>query len=78
MTKISCSMCGHNYDPSAHLRCTECPIKKGCELSCCPNCGYETIDIEQSSLVRFISRLLSIFSSGENKNDIELVSSQKN
>ena len=71
MAEITCSMCNHTFDPSEHLRCTECPIKKGCQLVCCPNCGFETVNLEQSSLVRFAFRLISSFKTGENQNDFE-------
>lgn len=77
MTEIICSMCGHSFDPAAHMRCTECPIKKGCQLTCCPKCGYETVDLEQSSIVRFASRAISTFSSGGNKHGIEPASTQE-
>lgn len=65
MTEIICSMCGHAFNPAAHVRCTECPLKKGCLLICCPQCGYETVDIKQSSLARHASQLLTFLSPGE-------------
>ena len=55
--EITCSMCGHRFVPAAHGACQSCPLNSGCTLTCCPNCGYENVDIQQSSLARLASRL---------------------
>lgn len=56
MKTITCAMCGHEFDPAGHQRCSSCPIQKGCQLVCCPECGYETINIHQSRLVQMIAK----------------------
>ena len=56
---ITCSMCGHHFDPAAHLACQGCPLQKGCQLVCCPACGYENVDVRRSSLARLAARWLS-------------------
>lgn len=33
-------------------------MNTGCSLVCCPKCGYENVDVQQSSLARLASRLL--------------------
>lgn len=52
---ITCSMCGHRFDPKEHIVCNGCPMQKGCQLVCCPACGYETVDVNRSILVRLTS-----------------------
>jgi Fe2+ transport system protein FeoA len=54
---ITCSMCGFSFDPCQHATCQGCPVQKGCQLISCPNCGYETVNPQQSSLVRWITGL---------------------
>lgn len=59
---IACPMCGYTYDPAGNTACQACPLNKGCQLVCCPNCGYETADPNRSSLARLVTRF---FSSGQ-------------
>jgi hypothetical protein len=49
---IQCSMCGQRYDPEQHLACQACPMNSGCNLVCCPACGYQTVDPGRSKIVR--------------------------
>jgi len=59
---MQCSMCGQRFDPDRHLACQSCPMHSGCDLVCCPDCGYQTVDPRRSHLVRlarFISGLRS-------------------
>jgi hypothetical protein len=59
-TPIVCAMCGYTFDPEAHASCQACPLSKGCTLVCCPNCGFETVNPEQSKLARIASLLFSL------------------
>lgn len=52
LDRIKCSMCGYGYDPDQHAACQNCPMHAGCNLVCCPNCGYQTVDPRRSKLVR--------------------------
>lgn len=54
-----CSLCGHKFDPSDNQACSSCPLNKGCQLVCCPSCGYEMVDVQQSGTVRMVRRLFS-------------------
>jgi hypothetical protein len=45
-------MCGQRYDPDQQVACQSCPMHSGCNLVCCPNCGYQTVDSRRSKLVR--------------------------
>lgn len=56
--KMQCAMCGQRYDPDQHLACQNCPMHAGCNLVCCPNCGYQTVDPGRSKLVR-LARFIS-------------------
>ncbi len=59
MSTIDCDLCGTTFDPSLHSACASCPMGGHCTLSCCPSCGYTTIDLQRSAPARFIDRLLS-------------------
>jgi uncharacterized protein (DUF2225 family) len=56
---ITCPVCGTSFDPEGRSACQACPLQHGCELVRCPQCGFETVDPQQSSLVRFTQRLFS-------------------
>ncbi len=43
-TQCTCPLCGHSFDPAAHLACQTCPLHAGCHLVCCPACGHTTVD----------------------------------
>jgi hypothetical protein len=51
-------MCGHVFEPAEHTVCAGCPLEKGCQLVCCPACGFETVDPQQSVLARLVMNFL--------------------
>jgi hypothetical protein len=55
---LVCPMCGHHYDPSAHIGCQSCVLNKSCQLVCCPACGFKTVDPGKSTLARLVGRWL--------------------
>lgn len=55
---LTCSMCGHRFDPDAELLCRECPLQIGCPLFCCPACGRSDVDPKRSRLARLVAGLL--------------------
>jgi hypothetical protein len=57
---MTCPMCGTRFDPAAHVACQACPLNRGCQLVCCPQCGYEMVDARQSFLARWAARLLKV------------------
>jgi hypothetical protein len=59
MQMITCSMCGHRFDPASHSGCRSCPLQSGCQLVCCPACGFETVNPDRSILARLAKRWLS-------------------
>jgi Fe2+ transport system protein FeoA len=58
-TLFTCPLCGHAFDPAAHLACQTCPLHAGCRLVCCPSCGHTTVDQGQSWIVRRITTFFS-------------------
>lgn len=48
--EITCTMCGFRFDPAGHAKCSTCPLKSSCVLVCCPNCGFELVDVQRSRL----------------------------
>lgn len=52
-------MCGQRYDPDQNLACQTCPIQQGCNLVCCPSCGYQTVNPHRSKLVQLARLILS-------------------
>lgn len=57
---VTCSMCGYRFDPQAHLACQSCPVNHGCQVVCCPSCGYQWADPQSSALARFAMRWLKL------------------
>jgi hypothetical protein len=57
---IECPLCGHRYNSQEHIACEGCPLNRTCQVSCCPNCGYETVDPQKSSLARLAARWLPL------------------
>jgi Fe2+ transport system protein FeoA len=58
MNEITCAMCGHTFDSAQHRGCAACPLQPGCQLACCPNCGYEAVDPSQSVLASAFANFL--------------------
>lgn len=56
---LHCLMCGHRFDPTQHVVCQACPLQKGCELVCCPACGYQSVDVRASKFARLAEFMLS-------------------
>ncbi len=55
---MRCPLCGSDFDPDDRHCHSGCPIAEvqGCNLVCCPNCGYEMVDERKSSLARLLRR----------------------
>lgn len=60
MTKsaVTCPMCGYGFGANDRRACESCPVNSGCKLLCCPNCGHNTIDPNDSRAARGLMRLL--------------------
>ena len=55
MDRMTCPLCGLEFEINANTRCAGCFLKKNCEKICCPRCGYETVG--ESSIVVFAKKL---------------------
>jgi Fe2+ transport system protein FeoA len=65
---FSCPMCGHQFNATDHQLCLSCPLHKGCDMVCCPKCGYSTIGTRQSKLARLATGLLGLGTAIKHKN----------
>lgn len=59
MSLITCPMCAFEFDPAGYSACSSCPLQPGCQLVCCPNCGYELVDVRASKLANAAQVLMS-------------------
>ncbi len=51
---IQCPLCGFKFSEGVNSRCTTCPLNHGCNITCCPNCGYEMPP--ESKLVKLLRK----------------------
>jgi predicted Zn-ribbon and HTH transcriptional regulator len=59
---MNCPLCGYEFDETALTCAAACPMAQvqGCNLVCCPNCGYQMVDERKSGLAQFLRRALKI------------------
>ena len=57
---MHCPLCGCEFDETDHSCLTHCPMAsiQGCNLVCCPNCGYQMVDETKSGAAKLLRRLL--------------------
>jgi Fe2+ transport system protein FeoA len=60
LATTTCSMCGAVYDPAEASGCASCPLGTHCSLSCCPTCGFTSVDVSRSRLARLARRLAAV------------------
>ena len=54
---MKCSLCGYEFEQEeARPACGNCPVSKGCDLICCPNCRFE-MPVEPKWIARFMQLL---------------------
>lgn len=46
---LSCTLCGHKFTEGDESVCGQCPLHKGCQLTCCPNCGFSNIHFSENT-----------------------------
>ncbi len=56
---MTCPLCGCEFDETDHACTTDCPLAavQGCNLICCPNCGYQMVDESKSGAAKLLRRL---------------------
>lgn len=57
---MQCPLCSFEFEPRSGCS-TSCPFGSGCNLVCCPNCGYQGVDPERSRLAGWVQRAISRF-----------------
>lgn len=50
---MKCSLCGFEFEEE-RIACQGCILAKGCNMVCCPNCGYK-IPLK-SKIVKFLQK----------------------
>jgi hypothetical protein len=38
---MKCLLCGYEFEGERSVTCEGCIFSKGCNMVCCPNCGYK-------------------------------------
>ncbi len=49
---LTCPLCGHDFEAGGQAACQACPMHRGCNLVCCPACGYQMVDERRSLMGR--------------------------
>ena len=59
---MNCPLCGFEFDETALTCASACPMAavQGCNLVCCPNCGYQMVDERKSGLAQLLRRALKV------------------
>ena len=57
---MHCPLCGCDFDETDHSCAGKCPMAaiQGCNLICCPNCGYQMVDESKSAAAKLLRRLM--------------------
>ena len=63
----ACAMCGSDLDAACASGCASCPLGAHCSLSCCPACGYSTVDVQRSRLASAAARLIGTLGQARSK-----------
>ena len=58
---LTCPLCGHRFEAAGHVACKSCPLQSGCQVVCCPACGYQTVDPHKSLFGRLAQTLFNSF-----------------
>ncbi len=57
---MKCLLCGFEFSPK-EAQCSGCAVSKGCNVICCPHCGYHMVG--DSSVLTWMKK---IFKGGKN------------
>lgn len=49
---MQCALCGYEFTREDVGCSASCPLVGGCNVTCCPRCGYGVPDETQSAIVR--------------------------
>lgn len=53
---IVCPLCATAFDSDERAACSACPLGKGCNLVCCPNCGTTMVDPRDSKVAGWMMK----------------------
>lgn len=51
---MNCPLCGYEFDETEMTCHTSCAFNKSCAVICCPNCGYQQVDLSRSQVTMSI------------------------
>ena len=56
---MRCPLCQTEFDETRQTCQAGCPLAslQGCQLVCCPHCGYQMVDERRSGVARLLRRL---------------------
>jgi hypothetical protein len=54
---MKCQLCGYEFDHTQLTCHTGCPLAHHCAVICCPNCGYQTVDDNQSKSADWVRKV---------------------
>ena len=68
---ITCPLCGYEFDEAALTCLAVCPLAavQGCNLLCCPNCGYQMVDERKSGMAQLLRRALKMVGRTEKRSE---------
>lgn len=49
---MQCQLCGFVFDETQMACHASCAFNKHCTILCCPNCGYQVVDVSKSGLAK--------------------------
>jgi primosomal protein N' len=57
---VRCPLCGNEFDEHDRSCVAKCPLAsvQGCNLICCPNCGYQMVDESKSGIARLLRKII--------------------
>lgn len=61
---LTCPLCGYDFSAEEHSACQACPMHQGCNLVCCPACGYQMVDVGRTLVGRLAG---SVFHRGHRR-----------
>jgi ferrous iron transport protein A len=52
---MQCPLCSYEFDERAMQCHSACALNQSCAVICCPNCGYQMVDVSKSRMTMKLS-----------------------
>lgn len=66
---MKCALCGHEFAREDVGCSAACPVVGGCNVVCCPRCGYGVPDEARSTMVRLARKVGDAVRRGTRRNE---------